>query len=68
VIEGKMGMAYGAYGGEEECKTGFGWGNLKLRSCVEDLGLDDRIIVKWILKEHDNKAWSRPVFLNCRAA
>jgi len=25
VIEGKMGMTYGAYEGEEERKTGFGW-------------------------------------------
>jgi hypothetical protein len=53
---GKMGRAYG---GEEECKAGYGWGNLKLRSCMEDLGLDGRIIVKWILKEQDNRAWSR---------
>jgi len=59
VIVGKMGRAYGAYGGEEECKTGFGWGNLKLRSCMEDLVLDGRIKVKWILKEQDNRAWSR---------
>jgi hypothetical protein len=54
-----MGRACGACGGEEECKTGFEWGNLKLRSCMENLGLDGRIIVKWILKEQDKRAWSR---------
>lgn len=56
---GKMGRAYGAYGGEEECKAGFGWGNLKLRSCMEDLDLDGKIILKWILKERGNTAWFR---------
>jgi hypothetical protein len=30
--------------------TGLGWGDLMERERLEDLGLDDRIILKWILK------------------
>jgi hypothetical protein len=35
------------------CKTHrrFGWENLKERHCFIDLGVDERIILKWILKK-----------------
>jgi hypothetical protein len=34
----------------EMCTTGFWWGDLKERDHLGDLGVDERIILKWILK------------------
>jgi hypothetical protein len=30
--------------------TRFGWGNLKERYDLDDLGVDGRVILKWVLK------------------
>jgi hypothetical protein len=37
--------------GREEVRTGFLLGNLMKRDYLEDLGIDERIILKWIFKE-----------------
>jgi hypothetical protein len=37
--------------GRGEVHTGFWWGNLRERDHLEDLGIDERIILKSILKE-----------------
>jgi len=34
-----------------EVHTGLWWGNLKVLDCLERLGIDGRMILKWILKE-----------------
>jgi hypothetical protein len=34
----------------EEVHTGFWWGNLRERGHSEDPGINERIILKWILK------------------
>jgi len=47
-----MGDACGTYGGEV-VNTGFWWQNLKERNHLEDLGVDKRIILKWIFKKYD---------------
>jgi len=36
-----------------EVYTGFWWGNLWGRDDVEDLGVDGRIILKWIFRKLD---------------
>jgi hypothetical protein len=32
-------------------RRGFWWGNLKERYYLKDLGIDERVILKWILKK-----------------
>jgi len=39
-----------------EIQTGFLWGSLKERVHFEDLGVDRRIILKWIFKRWDAEA------------
>jgi len=36
---------------EQEVPTRFRWRNLKERECLEDLGMDGKMILKWILKK-----------------
>ena len=38
------------YGGEERCMQGFWWGNLRERDHLEYISVDDRILIKWILR------------------
>jgi hypothetical protein len=33
--------------------TGFWWGNLRKRIYLEDLGVDGRIILKWVFRKWD---------------
>ena len=37
--------------GEGRCKQGFGFGTLRETGCSEDLGVDGRTILKWILNK-----------------
>jgi hypothetical protein len=43
--------------------TSFGWENLKERESFEDLGLDWRIVLKWVLKKEDGVAWPGLIWL-----
>jgi hypothetical protein len=43
-----MGAACGTRGGEEKCIE-FYWGNFKERHPLEDLGLDRKILLKFLL-------------------
>ena len=36
----------------------FWWGSPKERDCLEDLRVDRKIILKWLLKREDGMAWS----------
>jgi hypothetical protein len=38
-------------------------GNIKGRESLEDLGLDRRIILKWILKKQDEGVWTGFIWL-----
>jgi hypothetical protein len=44
--------------GRGEVYTGFGWGNLMEREHLEDLGVDERIILRRILRKCEGTAWT----------
>jgi len=44
--------------GRVEAYTGFGWGNLRERDHLEDSGLDERIILRWIFRNWDEGIWT----------
>jgi hypothetical protein len=39
--------------------TGFWWGNLRERGHLEDLGVDGRIILRWIFSKWDVRVLDR---------
>ena len=54
VRSNETGGSCSRYGGNVRCIQGFGEGNLgKERDHLEDLSVDLRIILKWILKKED---------------
>jgi hypothetical protein len=49
--------------GREQVNTGFWWRGLRERDHVENLGVDVRIILKWIFKRWDWEAWAGLLWL-----
>jgi hypothetical protein len=49
--------------GRVEVHTGFQWGNLREGDHIEDLGIDGRVILKWILEKWDGGTWTRSILL-----
>jgi hypothetical protein len=39
------------YGRQKRCIQDFGGGDLRERDCLEELGIDGRIILNWIFKK-----------------
>jgi hypothetical protein len=60
-----MGDACGTHGGEV-VNTGFRWQNLKERDHLEDPGVDERIIFKWIFKKYDWRVRAGSMWLRIR--
>jgi hypothetical protein len=46
-----------------EVHTGFWWGDLREGDHLERLGVDGRIILKWIFKKWDGVAWTGLIWL-----
>jgi hypothetical protein len=53
-----MGGACSAYGGGGEPYTGFWWGNLRYRDHLGDLGVDERITLRWIFRKWNVVSWT----------
>jgi hypothetical protein len=49
--------------GKVEVYAGFWWGDLRERGHLEDPGLDGNIIVRWICRKCDVRAWTRSIWL-----
>jgi hypothetical protein len=43
--------------------TWFWWGNLRERHHLEDSGIDERIILRWIFRKWDVGAWPGSIWL-----
>jgi len=53
---------YVACMGGREVHTGFWWGNLRERDCLEDPGLDGRTILKWIFRKWSVGVWTGSIW------
>jgi len=49
--------------GRVEVYTGFWWGNLRERNHSEDPGIDAMIILRWIFRKWDVRAWTGSMWL-----
>ena len=49
--------------GRSAVNAKFYWGHLKERDRLVDVGVDGRIILRWILSECGGRAWSRLIWL-----
>ena len=48
---------------EEEMHTGFWWGKVRERENLENTGVDERVIIKWILRKSIEKMWTGLIWL-----
>jgi hypothetical protein len=53
-----MGGACGTNGGGEECIHGCGRETLGEETNLENLGVDEQVILKWILRKSVGMAWT----------
>jgi len=66
IEKNEMGGACSACGGRGEAYTGFWWGNLRERDHLENLGVDGRIIFRWISRKWDVSTWIGSSWLRIR--
>ena len=60
-----MGGACRTYVGEQRCIQGFG-GETREREYLEDPGLDERIILRWIFRKWDVGVWTGWIWFRIR--
>jgi hypothetical protein len=53
-----VGWTCDTYGRQERCTKGFCWGDLRESDYFEDIGIDGRIILKWIFNKWNVAAWT----------
>jgi hypothetical protein len=58
IEKNEMGDACSTYGGEETCIQGFGGGKLREGDHLENPVVDGRIILRWIFRKWDVRAWT----------
>jgi hypothetical protein len=44
--------------GRKDMHTGVCWQDVKARECLEDIGIDERLTLKWIIKKWDMRMWN----------
>jgi len=49
--------------GRSEIRKGFRWSNFKERDSLPELGLEERITLKWTLEKQDTIAWNGFIWL-----
>jgi len=49
--------------GRAEVYTGFWWGNLRERGHLEDPGLDEKKILRWIFRKWGVGSWTGSIWL-----
>jgi hypothetical protein len=49
-----------------EVHAGIWWVNVKVRNHLEDLGVDGKLILKWVSNESFGRAWIRLIWLKLR--
>jgi hypothetical protein len=47
--------------------TGFWWGDMSERGCLEDPGVDGSLILKWVFEKWDGGAWTGFIWLRIGA-
>jgi hypothetical protein len=58
-VKDEMGGACGTYEGEEKCTDGSGGKTSRgKKNLFEDLGIDNRVILKWISNRKDARGWT----------
>ena len=58
-----MGWACNTYGGRGEVYPGFWWGNMRERDHLEGVGVDGRIILRWIFRKRNGSSWAGLIWL-----
>jgi len=58
-----MGETRSTHWSDEKCIQYFGWKKVKGRVHLEDLGVDGRIILEWILGKFGGRVWTEFIWL-----